>query len=53
MPIRPAIDRTLIFRFVAPASVSGIVFVTTTCSSADFEMLSIAGPDSTACVAQA
>src|SRR5258708_7286934 len=52
-PSRPAIDKTLILGSDRPASVSGMVLVTTTCSRCDREMRSIAGPDSTGCEAHA
>src|SRR5262249_50738935 len=49
----PAMESTLILGSLRPAAVSGMVLVTTTCSSRDLEMRSMAGPESTGCDAQA
>ena len=47
-PMSPAIDSTLILGSLRPASVSGMVLVTTTSANPDCEIRSIAGPESTA-----
>src|SRR5262249_55893306 len=44
-PIKPAMERTLIFGSFRAASFSGIVFVTITSLMQDFEIFSTAGPD--------
>ena len=48
-PISPAMVSTLILGSRLPASLSGIVFVTTTCVMGDCEMFSIAGSENTGC----